>query len=273
MTGSGPRAFLRLAAYAALTLPLMPLQALFVRLGSPLAGRLPLAYHKIACRLFGIELELRGTPSSVRPTLFVANHLSYLDITVLSAVVETSFVAKREIASWPFFGWLAKLQRTVFVGRRRSGVAEEADDVGRHLGRGLNLVLFPEGTSCDGQRVRPFKSSLFAVAEAAPEGRPLAVQPVTIVYARLDGMPIGRSFRPFFTWFGDMTLPDHMFAMLGLGHVTAVLEFHEPVTLARFGSRKALAQHCERVIGRALAEINAGRRVPVPPAAAAAASP
>jgi 1-acyl-sn-glycerol-3-phosphate acyltransferase len=266
MTGSRARATLRLLAYAALTLPLMPLQALFVWLDSRLAGRLPLAYHRVAIRLLGLEVERRGAPAADRPTLFVANHLSYLDIMVLSSQVETSFVAKREIASWPLFGWLARLQRTVFIGRQRSGVAGEADDLTRHLRRGLNLVLFAEGTSCDGQRVRPFKSSLLAVAEAAPDGRPLTVQPVTLAYARLDGMPIGRGFRPLFTWFGDMTLPDHLFTMLGLGRVTAVIEFHEPVTLARFGSRKALALYCQETVGRALAEINAGRRLAPAPA-------
>jgi 1-acyl-sn-glycerol-3-phosphate acyltransferase len=266
MTGSHARAILRLITYVALTLPLMPVQAVFVWLDSRFAGRLPLLYHRLSCRVFGIDVERRGTPSSDRPTLFVANHLSYLDIAVLASQVETSFVAKREIAGWPLFGRLAKLQRTVFVGRERRGVATEADDVGRALRRGRSLILFPEGTSCDGQRVRPFKSSLLAVAEAAPEGRPLTVQPVTLVYARLDGMPIGRALRPLFTWFGDMTLPDHMFTLLGLGRVTAVVEFHEPVTLARFGSRKALAQYCEETVGRALAEINAGRRAGPAPA-------
>ena len=264
MIGSRARAALRCAVFVALTLPLMPVQALLVWLDSPLSRRLPYRYHRLVCRVMGIDIERRGAPSVERPTLFVANHLTYLDISVLSATVETSFVAKREIASWPFFGWLAKLQRTVFIGRRRAGVAEEADEVARHLAAGRNLVLFPEGTSCDGQRVRPFKSSLLSVAEAAPGGKTIAVQPVTLAYPRLDGMPLGRGYRPLVAWFGDMTLPDHMFAMLGMGRLTAVIEFHEPVTLARFGSRKALALYCQETIGRALAEINAGRRAGTP---------
>src|SRR5262245_25214657 len=262
MIGSRARAALRILGFAVLTLPLMPVQALLVWLDSPLALRLPRAYHRLSCRVLGLEVERRGAPSAERPTLFVANHVTYLDIAVVSALVETSFVAKREIASWPFFGWLAKLQRTVFIGRRRTGVVEEADDLGRHLARGRNLVLFPEGTSCDGQRVRPFKSSLLAVAEAAPGGRTIAVQPVTIAYPRLDGMPLGRGYRPLVAWFGAMTLPDHMFAMLGMGRLTAVVEFHEPVTLARFGSRKALALYRQETIATALGEINAGRRPP-----------
>jgi 1-acyl-sn-glycerol-3-phosphate acyltransferase len=260
MIGSRARAALRMIGFLALTLPLMPVQALLLWLDLPLSRRLPRAYHRLVCRVLGIDVERRGAPSAERPTLFVANHITYIDISVISGLIETSFVAKREIASWPLFGWLAKLQQTVFVGRRRAGVAEEADDLGRHLAAGRSLVLFAEGTSCDGQRVQPFKSSLLAVAEAAPGGKTIAVQPVTIAYPRLDGMPLGRAYRPMVAWFGDMTLPDHMFEMLALGRLTAVVEFHEPVTLARFGSRKALAVYCQETVGTALAEINAGRR-------------
>ena len=271
MIGSRARAALRLAGFLALTLPLMPVQALLLWLDSPLALRLPRAYPRLNCRVLGLEVERHGAPSTARPTLFVANHVTYIDIIVISALIEASFIAKREVASWPFFGWLAKLQQTVFIGRRPAGVAEEADEIGRHLAQGRSLVLFAEGTSCDGQRVRPFKSSLLAVAEAAPGGKPVAVQPVTIAYPRLDGMPLGRSYRPMVAWFGGMTLPDHMFALLGMGRLTAVVEFHESVTLARFGSRKALAVYCQETIGTALAEINAGRRRP--PGVPAGASP
>ncbi|MBL8698620.1 MAG: 1-acyl-sn-glycerol-3-phosphate acyltransferase [Alphaproteobacteria bacterium] len=253
-------AFLRLSIYAAFTIPLMPVQAVLVWLDSPWADRLPHWYHRRCCRIFGFDVVVRGTPSADRPTLFVANHVSYLDITVFSALIPVSFVAKREVAAWPFFGWLARLQRTVFVGRERRNVHGERDELGNALARGRNLMLFPEATSWDGTRIKPFKSSLLSVAEIAPEGRPLTVQPMTIAYTRVDGMPIGRSHRPFFAWYGDMELVEHLWQAMGIGRTTVVVEFHEPVTFARFGSRKALTQHCEQVIGTALSEINAGRR-------------
>jgi 1-acyl-sn-glycerol-3-phosphate acyltransferase len=110
--------------------------------------------------------------------------------------------------------------------------------------------------------LRPFKSSLLAAAEIATDGRPLTVQPVTIAYTRLDGMPIGRHLRPFFAWFGDMELPGHLWQALGVGRVTVEVEFHEPVTFARFGSRKALTRFCEETVGRTLFELNSGRRRP-----------
>lgn len=272
MPGSPARAAARLLAYLALTLPLMPVQLAAVALNLRLARTLPRWYHGVCCRLLGIRLEIAGAVSVARPTLFVANHVSYLDIAVLSAAVETSFIAKAEIAGWPFFGWLAKLQRTVFVSRRAAGVHGERDEVARRLAEGGNLVLFAEGTSSDGNRLRPFKSALFSAAEKLVNDRPVVVQPVSIAYTHLDGMPLGRVWRPFVAWYGDMDLLSHGWEFLGLGRVTVKLVFHPPVTFAEFGSRKALAEHCERQVARGLAAANAGRALP-PPAGAPAAAP
>jgi 1-acyl-sn-glycerol-3-phosphate acyltransferase len=270
MPGSAARALGRIALYLAVTLPLMPVQALFLALGSPLAVRLPKAYHALCCRIFGIRLDMRGEISAAKPTLFVVNHLSYIDIEVMSAAVETSFIAKREVASWPLFGWLAKLQRTVFVDRRAAGVHAERDDVAARLEDGGNLVLFAEGTSSDGNRLRPFKSALFSAAQNEAGGRAVAVQPVTLAYTHLDEMPLGRAWRPLVSWYGDMDMLTHGWQLLGLGRLTATLVFHPPVNYAMFGSRKALAAHCERVIARGLSAANGGRDLPPEPAPTAA---
>lgn len=260
MGHSIPRALVRLVAYLLLTLPLMPVQALLLAMGSPGARRLPHHYHRIVCRILGLELETLGAVSPTEPVLFVANHVSYLDIEVLSAAVPSCcFVAKREVAKWPLFGWLARLQRTVFIERRSNGVAEERDEIAQRLDEGENLVLFAEGTSGDGNRVKRFKSSLFSVAERAVKGRPLLIQPVSVAYTRLDGMPIGRQWRPFFAWYGAMDLAPHLWYVLGLGRLTVTLIFHPPVTLAETGSRKALAAHCQRVIAAGLEAANSGR--------------
>jgi lyso-ornithine lipid O-acyltransferase len=262
MVSSPVRAAARVLCYALLTLPLMPIQAALVMLRSRWAHWLPHFYHRLCCRIFGIELNVSGEIAPMRPVLFVANHISYLDIEVLSAVVETCFVAKREIAGWPFFGWLAKLQQTVFVERRARGVAGERDELARRLDERANVVLFAEGTSSDGNRLLPFKSALFSVAERTVDGAPLIVQPVTIAYTKLDGMPLGRPIRPFIAWYGDMDLAPHLWFALGLGKVTATVQFHPPVTLAAFGSRKALAAHCQQTIGMALEAANFGRSLP-----------
>ena len=265
MNGSATRAFTRLIAFLGLTLPLMPIQALALASGRRLSRRLPVVYHALCCRLLGIEIDRRGDISRKQPTLFVSNHLSYLDITVLSAVIETSFIAKREIAAWPLFGQLARLQRTVFIERRTTAVRNERDELARRLARGDNLVLFAEGTSSDGNRLRPFKSAFFSAAQNEVDGEPIAVQPVTIAYTHLDRMPLGRAWRPYITWFGDMDMLSHGWRFLGLGRVTATLHFHPPVRFDQFGSRKALAEHCETVIAHGLAAANTGR--PLTPAA------
>lgn len=273
MGSSIPRAMARLCAYVLVTLSLMPVQALLLALRSPLARRLPYLYHRLICRVLGIEVEIHGAISATRPTLFVSNHISYLDIEVIGATLEACFVAKREIAGWPIFGWLAKLQRTIFVERRSTGVTEERDDLAKRLEEGENVVLFAEGTSSDGNRLKPFKSSLFSVAERTVQECPLTVQPVSVAYTRLDGMPIGRQWRPFFAWYGAMDLAPHLWTLLGLGRLTVILIFHPTLTMADAGSRKALAAACQAVIGRGLEAANSGRLVaPSPSPGVAAAS-
>src|SRR3546814_3312535 len=86
----------------------MPVQLLAVAWQWPLRKRLPFWYHRRTCRLLGIEIERHGQPSGRHPTLYVANHVSYLDIEVLGALLKASFVAKAEVATWPFFAWLAR---------------------------------------------------------------------------------------------------------------------------------------------------------------------
>jgi len=258
--GSTPRAAARLAAYLCLTVLLMPVQALALVFALPLRASLPSWYHRRCCWILGFEIESRGQRSTAHPTLYVANHVSYFDISVLGSLIEGSFVAKSEVARWPLFGWLAKMQRTVFVERRGREAANHRDDLAARLEAGDSLILFPEGTSSDGNRVLPFKSALFAVAEEHPKGRPLTVQPVSIAYTCLDGVAMGRYLRPFFAWFGDMEMLGHLWHAAGLGRVTVVVEFHQPVTIDEFDSRKAMAAYCGQAVATGVAEALAGRR-------------
>ncbi len=263
--GSPITAFGRIVAYFALTAAVTPLQWLAVTARWRLRKSLPHWYHKRNCRILGLRVETRGQLSPRHPTLFVANHVSYFDIEVIGGLAEVSFVAKAEVATWPFFSWLAKLQETVFVERRAQRTAAHRDEIADRLEAGDDLVLFAEGTSGDGNAVLAFKSALFSVAERRPKSEPLTVQPVSISYTRLDGVPLGRYLRPFFAWYGDMHLGPHLWHALKLGYVTVVVEFHEPVTIDRFGSRKALCDHCHKAVASGVAAALSGR--PIPPAA------
>ena len=200
-------ALARGSLYLALTLPLMPIQAVAAPARSPARAPLaallspPGAAASSASASSVIGEPSRGAADAVRrqPRL-LSRHRDP------GRVDRRLFVAKAEVAHWPLFGWLAKLQRTVFVDRRPGSAAQPARRDHAAARRGDNLILFPEGTSGDGIHVLPFKSALFASPRTRPRGKPLTVQPISVAYTRLDGMPLGRFYRPFFAWYGDMEI-------------------------------------------------------------------
>jgi 1-acyl-sn-glycerol-3-phosphate acyltransferase len=253
------RAVLCLTAVAGLTFALLPLQLVFLALRMNAATGLPVRYHRIVGRILGLDIRVIGARAAGGSVLYVVNHSSWLDIVVLSTVLPGRFVAKKEVAAWPIVGILAKLQRSVFVARERRDVDRHREELVRSLEAGDSLILFPEGTSSDGNGVLAFKSALFAVAEKPVKGAALRVQPVSLAYTRLNGMPLGRHLRPFFTWYGDMALGSHLWRALGMGPLTAVVQLHEAVTIDGFASRKALSRHCHDIVAAGLSAALAGR--------------
>lgn len=250
---SAIRACSILTGFVLLTVPLMPLQAAFVRFSPTLARRLPYWYHRQVCRLVGLRLKLEGEVIPDRPVLLVANHTSWLDIPVLSAVAPISFVAKKEVGTWPGISMLARLQRTVFVDReRRAKVGETASEIVARLATGDTVVLFAEGTSSDGNRVLPFKTSLFAAAKpSARVGAGVAgavVQTISLVYTRLHGVPFGRADRVLTGWYGDMEMHTHAWQLLKAGPVDVHVRVGPPVPLESFADRKELARKSEEEV-------------------------
>jgi 1-acyl-sn-glycerol-3-phosphate acyltransferase len=256
------RAFLVLGAFFALTLPLMPLQLLFLATGSRYARSFPHWYHRQVCKLVGVRLHIDGKVAEEQGVLLISNHVSWLDITVLSAVAPVSFVAKQEVASWPFVSWLAKLQRSVFVDRaRRSEVGDKANEILARLAAGDHIVLFAEGTSSDGNSVIPFKTSLFAAAKpaaAAPMGTTVSAQTLALTYNKVYGLPLCRRGRHLVAWYGDMDLGPHAWRLLGLGPIDAYLRIGPPMPLDQFPDRKALARYAEDKVRSDVAELLRG---------------
>ena len=258
--GSPLRGTFRLVSFLTLTLVMVPPYLLLMAFKiDPIVRWMPVVYHRMVCFILGIRVQARGKRSDVTPTLFVCNHVSYLDILVMGGLVPTSFVAKAEVATWPFISTLAKAQRTIFIERRTGKTSASRDEMLRRLDTGDNLMLFPEGTSSDGTRVLPFRSALFGVAQLKRDNKPITVQPVAIAYTRLDGIPLGRYWRPLFAWFGDLDLVPHLWQMVCLGETEAVVTFFPPVDIAQLGDRKKLAQFCFQQVSLGVQAANTGR--------------
>ena len=249
----------RLFAYASVTTALLPVQLLALAFWPRLADRIPRFHHRLTAWIIGMTLVREGQPSAEPGTLFVSNHVSYLDIIVLGAVLQARFVAKSDVSGWPVFGTLARLSRTLFIERRASSARGEIEQVRRHLEKGDRLIVFPEGTSGDGIRVLPFKSTLFA----AVDGTDTIIQPVSLRYTRLNGIPLGRALRPLVAWYGEMEMLPHLWVAVSCGALEVRVVFHEPVRASRYTDRKSLARHCH-------AKVVAGADYGVPPASKSA---
>ncbi|HWA91529.1 MAG TPA: lysophospholipid acyltransferase family protein [Rhizomicrobium sp.] len=242
----------------------IPWQWTALRFNLPRRKTFPQRYSRFLCRLFGLNITVIGKPVQDRGVLMVSNHTSYLDIVALGGTARVSFVAKSEVEGWFFFGLMARLYETVFVERQRRTQTGAARDLLRdRLQAGDALVLFPEGTSNDGNRVLPFKSALMGAVESelgTADGQvaKVPVQPVTIAYVGLHGMPMGRENRPLFAWYGDMDLIPHLWEAVTTGPVDVVVQFHEAMTVDQMGGRKPLAAQAESIIRQGQASALAG---------------
>ena len=266
------RALRRCVAILAWTLVSIPIQAALLLV--PGAAKVGFArlYWSWVARLLGMRVRVIGVPivSRDRPVVYVSNHSSWLDIPVLGGRLPGCFVSKDAVAGWPVVGTIARLGRTVFVSRHRAATGRERDDMRNRLAAGDNLILFPEGTSSDGARVLPFRSSFFAVAEGE---HPPLLQPVSVVYDRLGGLPTGRLTRPVFAWYGDMAFGPHFWRLAQATGGRATILLHPPVDPAHFASRKALSAAVWRSVAEGAAALRQNRpALPVPAFDAATAS-
>ncbi len=185
-----------LAVFAFTALIIIPWQSALLRLKMKRAKTLPSSYDRFLTRLFGMRIRVVGTPVRGEGVLMVANHTSYLDILALGGIANVSFIAKSEVEGWFFFGLMAKLHETVFVERaRRSKVGEARDLLRERLLAGDALVLFPEGTSSDGNRVLPFKSALMGAVEAQARHRTRRQDPLRPVQPCRSPMSASRACR------------------------------------------------------------------------------
>ena len=193
-------------------------------------------WSRFACLVLSIRITTRGsTPLS---GLLVCNHLSYLDVVVLSSIRPCVFVAKRDVAAWPLFGWLARAAGTIFVDREHRLSSPRVVNLVRDaIAAGSLVVLFPEGTSLDGTTVLPFKSALL---ESAVQLRcPLA--PASIQYALDHG-----SVADEVCYWRDMTLLPHLLNLFFKREIRSNCSFSPP--RIRAGNRKEIARELREEI-------------------------
>jgi 1-acyl-sn-glycerol-3-phosphate acyltransferase len=237
------RLVLRALALVALIIVFVPLHYLYrvVSYGSPF----PMLFLRYAARVCGAKVVVHGTHLK-RDVFYVANHLSWIDILALAGASGTAFVAKAELAEAPVVGWLASLNRTVFVKREhRMGVAEQINALKEALVDNWAVTVFPEGTTTDGQSLLPFKTSMLSVLEPPPPG--VLVQPVILDYG-----PVAE----WIGWIGNESGVNNAKRVLGRKGTFAVhLHYLEPFSPEDFRGRKAIGQEARRRIEEALIEL------------------
>lgn len=235
-----PRAWGRVARIAIALALLLPVHAVWrlFRLRSPW----PRLFLQFAGKSAGADVTVTGTPLR-RDVLYIANHVSWLDILVLAGKTGSAFVAKADMAPWPVIGWLATLNNSVYVAReQRLDVHAQALAMKTALETGQPLTLFPEGTTGDGRELLAFRSSLVASVTPPPQG--ISIQPVAIDY----GPPA-----PDIAWIDDEPVGHNALRVMSRAtRLPVTLHFLEPLDHADFPHRKAIAEHSRAAIARKL---------------------
>lgn len=204
--------------------------------------------------IFGIRLQVRGTPYIDSQTLYVSNHLSYLDIPVIGSVLKTLFVSRGDVTEWPLIGYLTKLGQTAYVARSRSAAAGDANAVNSVIYAGKSLIVFPEGTSTDGQSVLDFKSSLFSLVVGDDKPN-MMIQPMTLEVLQVDGRPLEtQKDRDVYAWHRDMDMElfSHLWLFAQNRGVEICLTFHPPIPAKDYNDRKILAKACHKAVSNGL---------------------
>jgi 1-acyl-sn-glycerol-3-phosphate acyltransferase len=251
-------AALVLAVLFAVFLPLRGLDLAIERLAgrpvSRLGARVVQAWAALALPTLGLRFVAHGRPMRL-PGAFVANHASWIDIIALQRAAAPFLVSKAEVRGWPVIGLIGRSIGTMFVDRRPAEAKRQEAELLARLARGDHMALFPEGTSTDGQRVLPFKSSLFGVFFAPELAGRVQVQPVSIVYRPRRDLPAA-----FYAWWGEMDFAAHARDVLARSTGGVVeLTFHPPLGVGGFDGRKALAQAADGAVRAAFAGQPASR--------------
>ena len=253
-------AVIKLSAFVLGTLVLVCIHTIWYLLTRRLD--VPKLFHRWCCFVLNIHTTVYGQSAHTRnkPVIYLINHISYLDILVLGSYVDGCFVAKSEVAGWPGFGFLAKLQKTIFIVRDKSALTESRDKIADAMGKGHDIILFPEGTSTDGWTVLQFKAGLLGIffpdnkkdVESKPVIDDALVQPLALKHIKTDGIivtPERQDLRDLYAWYGDMDLVPHLWSVAKTLRTDVELHYLDPLSSKDFVHRFDIANAAqERVL-------------------------
>jgi len=236
---------LKFLLFIIMTIPLILMCLCLGNFFTQVRNYLPTIFHKLLLWLLSVKIQIEGDIERAKDcNLFISNHISYLDIPILGSNFPIRFVAKSEVASWALFGFLAKLAGTIFIKRNRHDTLSQKNKIKNCLSLNERVLIFPEGTTSDGNRVLDFKSNSFS----AVEGENFLIQPITLLYSEINGIPINRWLKPVIAWYGDMELQPHLSTLVGLRSIKVKLIFSDPVKSKLFSNRKDLSLYLEKII-------------------------
>lgn len=249
----------------------VPLQFIWSQLRLPGWHVIPRWFHTLGTIFLGLKVTVMGKPSHGRPTLIVSNHISWTDIVAIGSVADVTFVAKQEVKKWFFVGFMASLQRSVFVDRnRRTDAKRTTTEMANIMAEGEAVLLFAEGQSDVGTHVLPFRSALVGAAQQAmveAGAKDVMIQPLTIAYTRLQGLPVGRTDRNLIAWIKGKSVKDNIREILTGGVKEVTIAFGEPKPLIAGSDRKVVTKQAENEVRAMLVALNRGEQVPRPKAA------
>ncbi|MFN7729777.1 MAG: lysophospholipid acyltransferase family protein [Bdellovibrio sp.] len=203
------------------------------------------AFAKWGLWFLNTKVSATNRPPKTQNFLLVSNHLGILDIVVLASITPTLFITSVEMKNTPGLGLLCEMGGCLFVERRdRSKIQKEIGEIRVALQQGVNITLFPEGTSTNGERVIAFKKSLLTAAA----GTGVPVLPLVVNYTSVDGEPVQDRNRDQVCWYGDQPFPSAFWRLLTNHSVVAEVEFFDPVQVISDDERREIAAYAHRVI-------------------------
>ncbi len=222
-------------------------------------------FHKMCCVIFNIKIKQVGENAHRKnhPVIYLCNHDSYLDIIVLGSFLDGCFVAKSEVASWPGFGFLAKLQKTIFIKRDKSAIMQSRQAIATAMDKDFDIILFPEGTSTDGFDVMQFKAGLLGIF--FPDDKSQAgnyevidqalIQPVAIKHTKINNevvTPDRRDLRDLYAWYGDMDLAPHLWDFAHTKSCTVEVHMLAPLSTKDFVHRFDIANAAQDRVSKVI---------------------